>query len=47
MQQIKGIKLEEDECIRSYDVKALFTSVSIKPALQSIRKQLEQNRELH
>ena len=33
IQQIKDIKLEEDQCIISYDVKALFTSVPIQPAV--------------
>ena len=30
----------------SYDVKALFTSVSIQPAINIIKKHLEQDREL-
>ena len=29
IQQIKDIKLKEDQCIMSYDVKALFTSLPI------------------
>ena len=46
IQQIKDIKLEEDQCIMSYDVKALFTSVPIQPAIDVIRKRLEEDKEL-
>ena len=46
IQQIKDIKLEEDQCIMSYDVKALFTSVLIQPAIDVIRKRLEEDKEL-
>ena len=46
MQQIQGIKLQSDQCIMSYDVKALFTSLPIQPALDIIRKLLEENGEL-
>ena len=41
IQQIKDIKQEEDQCIMSYDVKALFTSVPIQPAISIITKLLE------
>ena len=44
IQQVKGIKLQKDECIMSYDVKALFTSVPIQPAIDIIRKLLEEDR---
>ena len=37
IQQIKQIKLE-DQCMTSYDVKALFTSVPIQPAISIITK---------
>ena len=47
IQQIKDIKLRSDEIIMSYDVKALFTSVPIQPALKIIRKLLEDDKELH
>ena len=45
IQQIKDIKLEGDQCMMSYDVKALFTSVPIQPAINTITKLLEE--ELH
>ena len=45
-QHIKGIHLIPDECIMSYDIKALFTSVPIQPAINTIKKHLEQEREL-
>ena len=47
IQQIKGIKLRSDEIIMSYDVKALFTSVPIQPALKIIKKLLEDDQTLH
>ena len=37
IQQIKGIKLQKDQCMVSFDVKALFTSVPIKPAITPSR----------
>ena len=46
IEQIKDIKLEEDQCMMSYDVKALFTSVPIQPALNIIKKLLEVDKEL-
>ena len=46
IQQIKDIKLEEEQCIMSYDVKALFTSVPIQPAISIITKLLEEDQEL-
>ena len=46
IQQIKDIKLEEDQCIMSYDVKALFTSVTIHPTISIITKLLEEDQEL-
>ena len=46
VQKIRGISLHQDECIISYDVKALFTSVPIVPAIEIIKDQLEQDREL-
>ena len=47
IQQIEGIKLSSDEIIMSYDVKALFTSVPMKPALKIIKKLLEEDQTLH
>ena len=31
----------------SYDVAALFTSIPVKPAIEVIKKKLEQDKELH
>ena len=36
-----------DECITSYDVKALFTSVPIEPSIKIIKQHLEKDKELH
>ena len=47
IQQIKDIKLQEDQCMVSFGVKALFTSVPIKPAINTIKKLLEEDPELH
>ena len=44
---IKKIKLEEEECIISYDVSALFTSIPVKSAIEVTKKKLEQDTELH
>ena len=44
---IKKMKLKEGECIISYDVAALFTSIPVKPAIEVVKKKLEQDTELH
>ena len=46
IQQIKGIQLQPDQCMVSLDVKALFTSVPIQPAINIIKKLLEEDKEL-
>ena len=46
-EQMKTTKLMPDECIISYDVKALFTSVPIEPAIKIIKQHLENDKELH
>ena len=46
IQQLEDIKLRSDDIIMSYDVKALFTSVPIKPALKIIKKLLEEDQTL-
>ena len=46
-QQIKGIRLQPGECVTSYDVSALFTSVPIESAITIIRSKLELDSELH
>ena len=46
IQQIKDIKLQKDQCMVSFDVKALFTSVPIRPGIDTIKKLLEEDPEL-
>ena len=46
IQQLEDIKLRSDDIIMSYDVKVLFTSVPIKPALKIIKKLLEEDQTL-
>ena len=46
LQHLEGIQLGPDEIIMSYDVKALFTSVSIQPELNIIEELLEEDPEL-
>ena len=45
VQQVKNIKLEEGDCITSYDFKALFAFVPVHPVID-IKKKLEQDAEL-
>ena len=47
IQSIKGIQLRPEECIMSFDVEALFTSVPIEPAIVIIKKLLEEDKNLH
>ena len=47
IEHIKGIQLNPEECMMSYDVKALFTSAPIQPAINIIKKYLGEDRELH
>ena len=47
VQQLKGITLHANECIISYDVSALFTSVPIDHAINIIRRKLELDPDLH
>ena len=44
--EIRNTKLEEGECIASYDVTALFTSIPVSSALEMIRNKFEQNTDL-
>ena len=46
IQQIRDVKLQQDETIISYDVKALFTSVPIQPVLNIIKNRLEKDQQL-
>ena len=43
IQQIQGKKLETGQVITSYDVKALFTSVPVQPAIQIVKQRLQQD----
>ena len=43
IQQLQGKKLEAGEIITSYDVKALFTSVPVQPAIQIVKQRLQQD----
>ena len=46
VEEIKEMKLEKGECITSYDVVALFTSIPIPSAMEVMKKKLEQDTEL-
>ena len=46
VQQMKGITLQANECITSCDVSALFTSVTIDPAINIIIRRLKLDQEL-
>ena len=46
LEDLKSIKLAPDEVMMSYDVKALFTSVPIEPALKIIEKLLKEDHSL-
>ena len=46
MEQVKHITLAPGECLSSYDVSALFTSVPVDPALNIIKDLLEKNHTL-
>ena len=47
VEQIKEVRLKPGECIVSYDVKALFTSVPINPVLDIIKERLASDQDLH
>ena len=44
---LEEIRLKPEECMMSFDVKALFTSIPIQPALKIIKKLLEEDKNLH
>ena len=44
--KLKGVTLQEDECLVSYDVTALFTSVPVDESLTIIKQQLEEDQRL-
>ena len=43
---LEEIRLKPEECMMSFDVKALFTSIPIQPALKIIKKLLEEDKSL-
>ena len=45
-EEIKKTKIQQGECITSYDVTALFTSIPVPSTLDIIRSKLEQDAEL-
>ena len=47
VQQMRGITLQSNEYIASYDVSALYTSVPIDTAINIIRGRLELDQEFH
>ena len=47
IESIKGIHLGKDQCMMSYDVKALFTSVQTTKACNIIKQRLEEDPELN
>ena len=47
MHSLEEIIVETEECMMSFDVKALFTSISIQPALKIIKKLMEEDTSLH
>ena len=46
IQQLQGKKLEPGEVITSFNVKALFTSVPVQPAIQIVKQRLQQDNTL-
>ena len=46
VEQVKNITLAPGECLSSYDVSALFTSVPVDPALNIIKDLLEKDHTL-
>ena len=44
---IEGIQMTADECMMSFDVESLFTSVPVEPSIQIIKKLLVDDRSLH
>ena len=46
LESIRNIKLQPDECIMSYDMSALFTSIPTDSAIKIIQKHLEDDKDL-
>ena len=47
LESIKGIQLQPEECMVSYDVEALFTSVPVEESISIIENLLEEDKDLH
>ena len=47
IEQVKDVRLRDGDCIISYDVTPLFTSVPIKPVLEIIQQRLTKDQDLH
>ena len=47
IQSFEGIQLKPEECMMSFDVESLFTSVPIQLSIAIIRKLLEEDKNLH
>ena len=47
LDSIKNIKIKPDECIMSYHVSALFTSIPIEPAINITEKHPKEDTDLH
>ena len=47
IESLEGSQLQPEECMVSFDVEALFTSVPIEPAISIIKKHLEEDKDLH
>ena len=45
-EEIRNIKLARGECITSFDVTALYTSIPVADAIEVIKRKLEQDTEL-
>ena len=45
-EEIRNIKLERGECITSFDVTALYTSIPVADVIEVIKRKLEQDIEL-
>ena len=47
IQSLQDITVDEEDCMMSFDVKSLFTSIPIQPTLTIIKKLLEEDTSLH
>ena len=47
IQSLEGIQLNPEECMMSFDVEALITSMPLERAISIIKKHLEEDKDLH